>query len=461
MKNVIVLISRCIIISIPLWIFCLYANYAKLAYFSPDSVGGLWNKEFADTTQETYYDVVILGDSTSATSMLPELLSDTTINLAVIGTGVIDNYYTLENYLEHNKAPKDIFISFMDYHIDTPSFTWTVSGQTNKLSWEQYYEIYKAEKMLDIAETEDFSLDSYWRDVLTYKIGFPNKYVSSVMASIGTNRYKANKESYDNITRHLGRYCIMTNDEYISEGGLGYKSYHVDDVQDYYYKKLLQVCDDNNIRLHILKLPLTNDMYYSDEYISQVNSYYDSLIAGYNNVEFVWYPADYDFSMYRDIYHMNQHGSFKFSNELKKKYPEVFSYDKYSPQRVLALNEDIKLESNSEYLFRWTKGKKYCVLICDGVGLINMLDTNGQVALATDVPGIYYVNCDGATDNSFSVNAKDGLVNISISGDEDNVLKMQLDNSIKFIVYDKYNNQVVRSCSAKYDEATGRLGKLK
>ena len=441
----------------PLWGFCIYASIAKLTFMSPDSICVLWNKDFINTSQSDYYDVVFLGDSTINTAIMPELLSDSTINLSMIGTTAVDNYYTLETYLDNNKAPKDVFIGFMDYHIESPDFLWSVSGQANRFSWKQYMEIYKVVKMFNINSAEGLSLDHYWQDVFAYKVGFPNKYVSSVLASLGNGRYKTNKESYDNISHHLGRFCIMTNDEYVSEGGLAYTDYKVDDVQDYYFKRIIELCEKNDIRLHFIKMPLPNDMYYTDDYIDQVNGYYDSLLAGHENVEFVWYSADYPTTLFRDIYHMNQHGSLVFSDALKDKYADIFSYDAYGEDRVEALNEDIKLENNISYLFKWIAGKKYSVLIYDGIGYIGALNFEGSNLQGTNVPALYWASFDNG-DNPFITASDENAINVVTTGDE--AFNIEPEGKMVIVIYDGYQGKIVRKCSLGIDPETGGFSTL-
>jgi hypothetical protein len=64
------------------------------------------------------------------------------INLAFAGTSVVENYYTLENYLENNEAPKDVFISIADYDLAQDNFTWPECNMLHKLSLRQNLEIY-------------------------------------------------------------------------------------------------------------------------------------------------------------------------------------------------------------------------------------------------------------------------------------------------------------------------------
>ena len=72
----------------------------------------LWNREITNTKQDKKYDVLILGDSVANAAYIPEVLSDHVINLALGGTTPVENYYTMQDWLKYNPAPKVCYISF-------------------------------------------------------------------------------------------------------------------------------------------------------------------------------------------------------------------------------------------------------------------------------------------------------------------------------------------------------------
>ena len=142
------LIFKCGLVTAPLWGFPIFCANNILAYAGSDYVGAIWINDFTQTEQTKYYSTLIIGDSTANSAYLPEVLSDDTVNLALAGSSPVDGYYTLENYLKNNKAPKDIFVSYMDYHLDDDAFTWDVSNFIHKYTYEQNEEIYKAIDLL-------------------------------------------------------------------------------------------------------------------------------------------------------------------------------------------------------------------------------------------------------------------------------------------------------------------------
>ncbi len=457
MKNVGKLIIKCILALIPLWVICVFIAKSPLSYLSPDSVSAYWNKEFTQTKQDKKYDVVILGDSMAATSFMPELLSDSTINLALSGSSPVEGYYTLKDYLENNDAPSDVFISYMDYHLQHDDFTLSTCNQVHKFSIGDYLEIYRTIKDTGANGFEDINMDEYWDKAIASGFYLPSEYIASIINTINEGgRYASNKEAYDEINRHAGRACKMTND--ISEStGLRYDEFSVSVLQGTYYKKLVDLCEDNQIKLHIVKLPLDVNTLFTEEYMAKVNGYYMNLLKDTEYAEFKWYPTDYAVEWFWDDYHMNQHGSYRFSMQLKQDYPEIWGSTETSPRQMLALNDDIVIENEPAELFKWIDEKDYTVVIYsemdDFVGSYNAYFKFGSQELQTISDNIYAVDVKG----SHSVDLKDGSVLVDgNSYDWENYNA----NEVNIIIIDNSNNKVVRTCSTSFNSGEDRFEKI-
>ena len=181
MKNVGKLLLKCIVALVPLWVICIFIAKSPLSYLSADSVGAYWNREFTKTKQDKYYDVVILGDSMAATSFMPELLSDSTANLALSGSSPIEGYYTLKDYLANNDAPTDVFVSYMDYHLAHNDFTFITCNQVHKFGIGEYSEIYKTIKDTGVSEFENVPMDEYWDKAIASSFYLPSEYIASII----------------------------------------------------------------------------------------------------------------------------------------------------------------------------------------------------------------------------------------------------------------------------------------
>lgn len=458
MNKLIKLFIKGAAVMIPMWLVILYAVINPLAYLSSDSLTAYWNAQFTNEKQDKYYDVVILGDSMGATSFMPELLSDSTLNLSLSGSGVIEGYYTLEDYLNNNQAPTDVFACYMDYHLAQDDFTWDVCNQVHKFSLKQNKEIQDAIKLTSATDLERVPTDDYWQEVIEYTLYLPSKYITSISNSILESRLATNTESYNNITMRNGRSCLMIND--ISQkAGLSYNEFSVAPLQSYYYSKLIALCESNNINLHIIKVPLASNTIFTDKYIAEVNGYYMTIMDGHDNVDFVWYPNDFPIECFWDDYHMNQHGAFRFGLQLQADYPELFTSDA-SPAQMLMLDDDIDIENEASVLFKWIDGHDYTVLILDQLksdetidGIYNAcLKNNEQYLQNTDMDGMYFVTGNGDNLGNISVaeNPKGGYFVTLESGDRYEWNSSEVDG-VSLLVIDNANSVVATDKSASFN----------
>lgn len=360
MKNYIKLFTKSVLVLTPLWAFILYAKFFMLDYVNAATVSILWNNEFTHTKQDKYYSVVILGDSTANGAYIPEVLSDSTINLALSGTGMVENYYTLANYLQYNDAPEDIFISFSDYHLEQDSFTWSELNRTHKLSLSQNLEIYQninnysSDKLIDVTGESD-----YWSNFLLYKTYMPSKYAYPILQGIYDPQRKDNLKVVENLNLRQGRYYSITNDIYSPDNVSGDEDFIVSPLQDRYSQMLLELCKENNIRLHFVKLPVPANFVYFDSYRTQITDYYYNLTNQYSGAEFVCPCERYESYLFADGSHLNNHGALTFSTELKTLYPNIFSDNILSENRLEALNLDIQNENDLYYLNLWARCPDY------------------------------------------------------------------------------------------------------
>ncbi len=461
MNRIFKLLIKCILALIPLWMVMFYIAIRPLSYLSTDSVGAYWNKDFTTTKQAKYYDVVILGDSMAATSFMPELLSDTTINLALSGSSPVEGYYTLKDYLDNNEAPTDVFVSYMDYHLAHDDFTFDTCNQIHKFSLGDYLEIYKTIKSVGANQFENVNVDDYWQDAIASNLYLPSGYIASIINSIKEGgRLSDNTDVYNDIDIHAGRYCHMTND--ISDSsGLKYEDFTISALQGSYYKKLVDLCESNEIKLHIIKLPLDRNTIFTDEYSAKVNGYYMTMLADTKYAEFKWYPADYAVEWFWDDYHMNQHGSLRFSMQLKGDYPDIWADYGATSQQMLAINEDINIENELPEIFKWIDQKDYTVLLY----FKNTEDPEGTFNAFFKYNDQYIERYD---DNVFVLNGT--MDSLSITDSNDELIVDLADNNYQWIDYDKYdvnlliidnkNNHIVRECGSDYDAENDRFFQL-
>lgn len=69
--------------------------------------------------------VLIFGDSVAKAGIIPQLISEDTYNISMAGATTIEQYYMLQDYLEHHEAPKTlIMMYFIGAHDSIDDFFW-------------------------------------------------------------------------------------------------------------------------------------------------------------------------------------------------------------------------------------------------------------------------------------------------------------------------------------------------
>lgn len=449
-KDIAKLIVKCLLVLTPFFLVIAYTVSNPLDYLPSTTMGAYWNKLYTDTSQEQPAQVVILGDSLAITAFLPELLSDGTIDLGIAGSSPVEGYATLRNYLAHNQAPTDVFVTYMDYHLAQDSFVWTQSGQVNFLTWNDYREI---KEQLDNTEGEldtDIPMDAYWQEVLEYKLYLPGKYITPILKSFTDDRASNNRELLDRYDMLMGRTGMVTTD-FTWNDVLVYTNFSVSRLNSYYYKKLFDLCKDNDIRLHILKLPLASVNYYEEDYLAQIKGYYMTMTEGYDNIEFVFYPATYPLEFYFDAYHMNQYGAKAFSLQLKEEYPQLFGDYTATARQMEAIDYDLSVEKLPLELFKWIDQKDYSVFLYDNLaGAMDMQDAYNVFLHAGDqklmkAEDIYYVTGDGA----------------ALSVDLPQVTEQSYDDpGIRIVIVNNKSGQLVLDKYTAYDAASDKMSEL-
>lgn len=350
-------------VMIPFIGFSFYAKQNMLGFTDSETPFYIWNKLFCYTTQEEKIDVIILGDSTANASYMPEVLSGSTVNLALGGTTPMENYYVLQNYLDHNDAPEDVFISFMDSHLSISDWYWTRSLYSHRFSFKDNWEMLQQARKFD---EKSITRENEYLDFLAYELYLPSKYITSMRNASFNQRLVENSIAFEAVDIHSGRYMAVGNDESSFEGA-HYDEFYVGPLFDYYYKKLICLCIENGSNVHIVKLPLPATSSFSYNYRKQFYDYYNQLQEEYPSITVDWFSEGYDNRNFIDGGHMNTHGAFKFSEILKAEYPQAFD-SALSDKQKECLDQDVRDENKIEELVKWCKNDRYTLIVYDNRG---------------------------------------------------------------------------------------------
>ena len=374
MKNIVRLAIKCICVMLPMLAVYAYTWLNPLGYMDEESPHYLWNKEKVNTEETRYYDTIILGDSMANAAYMPEILSDTTINLSLGGMTPVENYYVLQDWLTTHTAPKVCYMSFQDAHMIMEDCFWTRTMYTHRFRKEQNQEILRT---AEIFREPTILTDSYKEDFISYELFLPNKYIASIMNSGFNLRYEKNLETQRIDELHRGRYVARGADEF--EGGKRVKldEFYANPLFEDYYRRLIAMCVENGIQVRIVKLPHPENVGFTEEYIAQFNEFYENLKSEYPEITVDWITT-YDSKCFVDANHLNTYGAFKLSSEIRELYPEDFGTEPLSKEQAEAVNDSIVSVKRGEQLIDWIYGRDYTMLLNDGLKIYSISGLNDR-----------------------------------------------------------------------------------
>ena len=182
--------------------------------------------------------------------------------------------------------------------------------------------------------------EQHLRDFLAFELYFPSIYITPILGTDLKQRYHRNITELQNDGSHSGRYIGRGIREYSSSEKITYDKFYVSKIFDHYYRKLIELCIDHDIKVHLVKVPLPDNTKHTERYIKEYDGYYEQVKADYPEITVdrsLSYPQEY----FADPVHLNSHGALEFSTMLKGSYPEEFGGDDLSLKQV----EAIKIEN--------------------------------------------------------------------------------------------------------------------
>lgn len=458
MKKIFGLAAKGICVMLPMILIWVYTWMNPLGFMTDGTPFDLWNKEKTNTRQEKYYEALFLGDSTANAAYVPEILSDASINLSLGAITPMEAYYILQDWLDHNEAPKVCYISFLDYHMKDTSTFWSRTMYTHRFRLEQNLEMMKA--ILEYGEGTAIETENYVTDFIAYELRLPNKYITSLMNAGFNQRYEENVEARRLSALHGGRYIARGTEEYETSKTIKFKHFKVHPLFDNYYRRLIEMCIDNEIQVRLVKLPLPDNQKFTENYKEEFQAYYEKLKEDYPDVTVDWIPT-YEQTYFADRNHVNSHGALQFSQEIKTRYPDDFTAELSSAQ-IEALNDSIADENKVEQMIKWASGKDYTIIFQDTSGEFTalyeeLLKSNSYSVQKKKLDQVDVYCAFGMADKDeekISVREEKGSVLIDLKDKDVRKWKKGTDDVLKVMVIDNYNAQIVCEKSFEYVRET-------
>lgn len=266
--------------------------------------------------------ILFLGDSAFKAAVIPELIGDSAYNLSLGGAGPIEMYYSLKNYLENHPKPQRVFISFAPMH-----FTYLERYRDRTLYFHFLSPQEQIESQLNILNFDDMPLSDKLlmsMDNWQYLLKFPTKYFHTIKDS-ELKRGHFNEEHYQQAANERGHMFFGRDPEWFNHYQI-HKQLKIDfkplQIEDYYLRKLLQLCIAGDIPVNMLQTPI-NKITYAEaskyDYFPPYQEYLQSL-AKELNISIESDLVFYDVTLFGDELHLNEKGAEIYSNNLKRKY---------------------------------------------------------------------------------------------------------------------------------------------
>lgn len=267
-------------------------------------------------------DVIFFGDSRMKSAILPELIDDTAYNLALGGSSPLEAYYSMHDYLEHHKKPDKVIVGFVLGHFASGYPNYKMRAMSfHHLSNEQVAEVeklfFEADKLSDLEQYKERF------DDIQYMYRFPNKYWNSILKSM-LMRYDKSREKYAKIEASRG-HLFWGEDDSFSEAAIsmGGDQFPLHPITDYYLRKLITLCYENDIPIYIESLPKNKATLEKLKTMPAYEQYREYMAELAKMPGVVVNPENpcFEDNMFGDFMgHFNMRGAIKYSLMMKEKY---------------------------------------------------------------------------------------------------------------------------------------------
>ncbi len=456
MKKIIMLVGKCLLVSFPLWFLAFLLSRYQMYYVSTEMACLDLNKSITSTHQDKYYKAIVLGDSTANAAFMPEVISDSMINLSMLGTGPIEGYYTLKEYLENNKAPEACYVCYYDSHYHLLGVYWDEIVAGHRFNVGTNLDIIKNAT----EETSDKGLFAALSDFVAYQLYFPSKYTTTVLAAVadrkeGISRFDKNEATLAQAKLHNGRYAYIGNQIFETVQMREYPEMAGKQIYIDYMCKIIELCQANNIEVYLEKAPMPDNAILTEQYISDVNSFYSYFTERYDNVSFDWDDKIYESKYFAEESHLNNDGAYRFSTHIKECNKKLFGEEGYSPEQMASLDDTIAMENRPEDLFLFIDQKDYSIFIYDNDADVDRLvtqfgDNKYKLTKASDELPIYRYSKNDET-SDYEITSDSNSVTFKIAGADDYTRWTFPERmGVSLLVVDNVNNKAVTIKNIEY-----------
>lgn len=270
------------------------------------------------------YNTLILGDSRMMSFVNPNYFTmpDSSINLSLPGGSPIEAYFVLKRYILSGRIPNKVIVGFDPGHFaGTQIFKQGIPFDVLSIS--------ELRDIENIVQRDSILYQYSSFDIYSYHYGYLPQYGYRIVNSLFVGNYTKNKEIETRLISNKG--CKLYKQDRIDWWNnqteirlmeqLQQSSFKVSHTCNYYFKKLISLCQVNNIMCIVEQLPIPVEYpIYNQNYWHSYLDYIKHHETTNKRIVIVSKIKAYPKTMFRDIMHANKYGSKQYSVELSKKW---------------------------------------------------------------------------------------------------------------------------------------------
>ena len=314
---------RGILVGLPLIGIWMFAIFGKLYYLDDEAPYYLWMRDRIHSDRQDAA-VVFLGDSAMNSAVNPAALPIEAVSLANGGGCPYEAYYILKEYLEHHGAPKTVYVGYDFEHMTGAGALWERTFYCHLINYRD------ASELMDAFEETGFDYaladhGRYRRKLLSYYVDYPGVYLAAMTNAGFTGRYEDNMDAWQQIDGTKGHYIGITDAVSLDYTVYEQREYTVETTCDLYIQRLLDLCQEQGIRVRWVEVPMCPNNTFTDTYYERRDGYMNPLVERYNNMTFLPAPQGMQQEQFLDGFHLNNAGCTYYTNFLLESYPEDFA----------------------------------------------------------------------------------------------------------------------------------------
>lgn len=315
--------SKKFVVSIAFILFSLVVSIYAALWLLPES--RYMQSEYSAWMQQRDYsscrhanqEILLLGDSRMKIDIAALDVAENVYNLSLAGSSPIDMYFTLKRYLQAGNIPREVYVGFAPTHL---AF---FENYTDRGLFFHYYTDDEIKEInSDILKYENVD---YSGEVKKYKWRSPAVYLTALLHSLKEDRAKENVDTYTILEKNNGTLTLQgIKDEKspVVPEECRQKGFKVKKVLDYYLCQIINMCNERNIPVHVVQLPIgkkgveiLKETGYMDEYESYMRS-----VAERTGADVETQIPVYEDALFADNSHLNENGQTVYTAYFRSKY---------------------------------------------------------------------------------------------------------------------------------------------